>query len=74
MGVFVGQGVGVNDAAELGVERNITRNDAADAGEMLGTSGGVTADSARRIPAIAVQRIANNKANKNNGLTNMMSL
>jgi hypothetical protein len=60
VGVFVGQGAGVNDAAGIG--------------EMVGASGGVTTDSDRRIPAIAIQRIANNKADENNCLTNMMSL
>ena len=74
MGVFVGQGVGVHDVVELGVERDITRNDAAGIGEMAGNNDGVTADSDRRIPAIAIQRIANNKADENNCLTNMMSL
>jgi hypothetical protein len=59
-GVFVSQGVGAHDAP--GAE------------ERAGASGGVTTGPDRRIAAIARQRIANNTANKDDGLTNMLSL
>ncbi len=54
------------------VSHGVEANDAAGAEEMAGCSGAMLANSARRILAIAVQRTANNEANENNCLTNMM--